>query len=194
MNDDHAFVYSLAHDNEKCVEIVDSDTEMVDQNDVIDLANNETPTPNTTQIQNVDKPLTGENDGNLPDSGEIIVQTKTVSAADLFNNAKPIDLVQTDEDETLPIDVDTICPKEPQTFAEIAGERIKRERALFSNLNNPFNSRPIEKLQCPLKIERVENQQPIDCDNLYVKGVKCNLKSRGQMLAVDMMSNSKRNC
>lgn len=197
LNDNHAFVYALAHDNEMCVEIVDSDTEMVDQNDVmIDLANDET--PNKSQIQNVDNdPLTVENDGNRPVWGEIIIQTKTVPAADVTNNGKPIDLVETNKNETSCIDVDsdTICSKKSRTFDEIASARTKREQALFSDLKNPFNSKPIGKDQSPLKIQPVKRPQPTKCDNSYVKGkIKCNLKSRGQMLSIDMMSHSKQNC
>lgn len=176
LNDNDAFVYALAHDNEKCVEIVDSDTEMVDQHDVIDETSNST-------TQNIDnEPLTAENDdGILPDFGEIIVQTKTVHVADGFTNGKSIN---------------TNFSKKPYTFAEIANARIKREQALFSNLNNPFNSDPVGNYQRTLKIQSVCSQRPIKSENLEVgkiiKGkIKCNLKSRGQMLSIDMMSSSR---
>lgn len=182
LNDNHAFVYALAHDNENCVEIVDSDTEMVDQTDVIDLANADS--PNTSQIQDVDnEPLTGENDGNRPVLGEIIIQTTTVPAADVVDNGEPIDLVETEKNETDDIiDVDAI-------------PRTKREQALFNNLSNPFNSIPIEKVRNRLNIQPMQRQELPKRDNSYVKGkIKCNLKSRGQMLSMDLMKTSKLNC
>lgn len=196
LSDDHAFVYALAYDNESHVEIIDSDTEFeVHQNDVIDVANNDTQ-QNGSQTPNVDdEPMTVENDGIFPHLSEIIIQTKTVPIVDDFTNTKPTDSIKTDANETSTIDGDTIPSKRPRTFTEIASARIKREQAMFSNLNNPFNSKPIGKKQSPLKTESVVSQQPVKRDYSFVKGkIKCNLKSRGQMLSIDMMSSSKLNC
>lgn len=205
LNDDLAFVYALAHDNENCVEIFDSDTDNeVDQNDVIVSTNNDASTNSSNNNSNIDnEPVAAvENAGISPELGEIIIQTKTVPIADVavadvpVANANPIDLMETDNNETSTVDAtDTICLKKPRTFAEIATERTKREQALFSNLNNPFNSMPIESERSPLEKVPVNNQQPIKRKNPYVKGkIKFESKSRGQMLSMDMLSSSKLNC
>lgn len=184
LNDDHAFVYALAHDNEVRVEIVDSDAEIeFDQNDSIDLANNDT--ANTGENPNIDnESMTAENDGTAPDLGEVIIQTKTVPGADSFVN--PHGSLKIDTNATSSNDTDVIPSKKSRTFAEIASARLKREHALFSDLSNPFNSEPIGEDRSPLKNVSV---------NRYVKGkIKCNLKSRGQMLSMDLMSSERPNC
>lgn len=195
LNDDSAFVYTLTNDSEICVEIVDSDTEIeADQSDGIDLANNDTANSGETSHAG-NEPMTAENAGIVPELGEIIIQTKTVHTADAPIDVKPIDSLEIDTHETpyTDVDVDAIPTKKPRTFAEIAMARTKREQALFSNLNNPFNSKPIREDRSPLKNAPMNSQEPIKRDHRsYVKGkIKCNLKSRGQMLSMDLMSSSR---
>lgn len=200
LNDEHAFVYALAHDNETCVEIVDSDAEIeVDQNDSNDLANNDTANSADAPKHVDNEPVTAANDGIVPDLGEIIIQTKTIPVADAQLAIKPIDLPKIDLTND---DAYTTCTKRPRTFAEIASARTKREQALFNNLSNPFNSQPIGEDRTPVKVAPLIVEEPIKCDqhdtlvrDTYVKGkIKCILNSRGHMLSMDMLSSGKLNC
>lgn len=196
LNDNLAFVYALTHDNEKCIEIVDSDIETVDQNDVIESTINEISSDSSIFIVD-NEPLTVENyGGNHPnDMGEIIIQTTTVPS---FNIGEPIDLVETHENETPSHQSDPNPLRRKRTFAEIASARTKREQTLFGHLKNPFNSDPIEIFESPSKIQTPSKTHTVDDHRSpvgkIIKGkIKCNLKSRGHMLSIDMMSTSKLN-
>lgn len=206
LNDDHAFVYTLAHDNENCIEIDDSDTEMVDQHDVTDT----TAANTTNKVPNVDnEPKTVENDddsddGILPDFSEIIIQTKTVhSDANTVNIEQLIGSGEIDKNGMSTAQTDVNPTEKRYTFAAISNARTRREQAMFSNLKNPFNCEPIAVDPSPLKIASVESIAEQDMaikrgkssvDRIIKGKIKCNLKSRGQMLSVDMMSSSKLKC
>lgn len=172
LNDNHAFVYVLAHDNGNCeIEIVDSDTEMIDQNDdVIDVTNGST----CCSISVGDnEPMTIKTgDGNLPVKlDQIIFETKTIPTANTNH---------------------------PNKITEITNARLKREQALFNNLSNPFNSEPIQNCQNQSKIHSPPTKRNIDeilsMEKIKMREkIKCTWKSRSLMLSSDIISSSKLN-
>lgn len=97
-------------------------------------------------------------------------------------------------------EMDSPPRKKIRTFAEIdkARRRLQHEQELFGNLNNPFNSKPIEKNEIP-KIP--EPPKKIVCEpkpkvkpepspyERAAKGkIRCNMNSRGRMLSADLMA------
>lgn len=162
LNDENAFIYALVHDNENCIEILDSDDEpKVDSNNQSSsILNASTSSSNT-----------------LPNEiGEIIIQTKTVSG--VCNEA-------TKENEP-----ETPIVKKRRIFGGNSNERIRRQQELFNKLKNPFNSEPIEEMRTPEKTIETSPVHEASIEKIVKGKIKCTLKSRGQMLSADMLANS----
>lgn len=89
---------------------------------------------------------------------------------------------------------------------DVESARHKKDRELFHNLNTPFNSEPIQKLQHCEKSELKEQPsiesnktlnlpQPITFQSNVIEKiaktkVKCTFKSRNLMLVADLLANS----
>lgn len=189
LNDNHAFVYALACDKEKSIEISDSDDERIEfnggvrtnsqlqaqQHDFNTVSNASTSSPNTNPYE----------------IGEIIFQTKTVPCDSYVEDL-------TIEEPMPPVMTKRRMLAEFSQFAEIPSARVKRHQELFNNLNNPFNSEPIERIQTPNEPEpstetenvRLSPEQHTSIEKIAKQKVKCTMMSRGQMLSADLLATS----
>lgn len=209
IHDSHAFIYRLARDQED-VEVLVSDDDTDDDSDVtlvnvgssnapqneslIGPANLDDDDDARIQYENNDFDEATEQCSKFPyKMGEIIIQTSTVPTNDFHDDESTEKYGQ--------FESTCIAPPPPPprkrncTFAEIAQARLKREKELFSNVRNALNSEPIEKIHAtkqtptPTKENAVMDSNPIEIIDKIVKTkVKCTMRSRGQMLSAEMMS------
>lgn len=213
LHDPHAFIYALIRDTQHSVEVGDSDEEIITVNDekstatqvetsVISIAPDDYIADVGTQ--NEIRDALEPNDTFAPcELGDIIFQTSTMSSP--FDPIDNIDNMLDQPAEDVPNR--TVLNSSEQTtinrrsFAEIAAERLKREKEIFSNLRNPFNSQPLIETNESPELKR----KPTEVVNLtfspspeYVPAdigakakVRCTMKSRGQMLSADMLASIK---
>lgn len=214
LGDSDAFIYLLTRDQED-VEVLVSDDDTDDDSDVTlvnvgssNAPQNEAPIDPASlendgvdnddgdarfQYENNDLDEATEQCNKFPyEMGEIIIQTSTVPTNDFHDDEST--------EKSGQFELTCIAQKSPPrkrscTFAEIAEARLKREKELFSNVSNAFNSEPIEKIHAinrtltPTKKNVVMDSNPIELIDKIVKTkVKCTMRSRGQMLSAEMMS------
>lgn len=204
LHDPHAFIYALIRDKENSVEISDSDEEVIAVNDEKSTATqvkaSVMPIARDDCIADVDihneiKGALEQNDTFTPmEVGDIIFQTSTSSS--------PFSPEETDE---YVASHNVLNPSEQTTykcrsFAEIAAARLKREKEIFSNLPNPFNSQPAETDTSPeLKRKSADvvnsslgpSVEYVPAETAVKAKVRCTMNSRAQMLSADMLASTK---
>lgn len=214
LHDPHAFIYALICDKTNATVNCDSEKEKVVNNEGLNLSPAK---PSTIEIasdenfvngasDNVDVDVVAENGifcGELspehsdaspyPFDDIILLQTKTTST----NTNKREATEEWHENESTCIVLTDSPPKKKcRTFAEISAARLKREKHIFSNLSNPFNSLPIkmtkksEITELPMESDISKPIEPEHSETEKVaKGkIKCIMNSRGKMLSADLMA------
>lgn len=195
LHDDDAFIYALVCDKVDYVTLCDSDAEVDTTNDISCLLQSNSLKPiscasndDVIDFGNFDTPVK-QSSNVSQEIGEIIIQTTTVPS-DTYEPAQ-----KTNKSDAIDVPLESPPPKKRRTFGDIAKARLKREQILFSSLNNPFNSEPIDKAKIPQNTElgtQTTNFIPPKYKHgeKKRKGTKCIMRSRGQMLSADVTARS----
>lgn len=212
LHDPHAFIYALIRDKKNSIVNCDSDKEKVVNNEELNLSLAKPTTiasdenfvnvaPDNDDVDVVAEngifcgALSPEHSDKSPYAFDdmILLQTKTTSTN---TNKREATEEWNKNESTCIVLTDSPPKKKCRTFAEISAARLKREKNIFSNLSNPFNSLPIkmtkksEITELPMESD---NLKPIEPEHSEIEKVakgkiKCIMNSRGKMLSADLMA------
>lgn len=210
LNDPDAFIYALRCDKEAVLEVYDSD----DDNAIPMNMNTE-----SSHSFQYEPPFTamdsfgyaGYQDENYghhevaeqydiapPPIDNVIVQTST-QPYDGFYNLYNDDLTK----KSNQMELTSFEPNEPpqkriRTCNDISEARLQREKAMFSNLNNAFNSEPVGKIQSveEKKPSPIKQKTPVKLyetpletiEKISKTKTKFVTKSRGHMLSAEIIA------
>lgn len=218
LNDPVAFIYALRCDKEAVLEVYDSDDD-----NAIPMNMNTVPMNMNTESSHsfqYEPPFTamdsfgyaGYQDDNYghhevaeqydiapPPIDNVIVQTST-QPYDGFYNLYNDDLTK----KSNQMELTSLEPIEPpqkriRTCNDISEARLQREKAMFSNLSNAFNSEPVGKIQ-PVVEEKpspIKQKTPVKMlyeipletiEKISKTKTKFVTKSRGHMLSAEIIA------